>query len=56
MPMYEAGFNYKVEEFGVVTLEADNEEQADEFTREHVREAYDDATNIEVEYIKELKI
>lgn len=54
--MFECGFNYKVEEYGVVTLEADNEGSADYLVREYVRETFPDAMNIEVDYIKEVKI
>lgn len=55
MSNYEIGFTYKVEEYGVVSLTADNDDQADEFAREHVREAYPDVTDIQIDFIKEVK-
>lgn len=52
---YEVDFGYKIEEYGVVTLEADDIEQADEFAREYVKETYLDCTDIVIDTIKEIK-
>lgn len=54
MPMYESGFTYKVEEYGVVCLEADNPEWADQLARDYVSEMFPDATNVEIDYVKEI--
>lgn len=54
MPMYIADFTYDIEEYGSVTLEADNLDQADEFVAEHIREAYPDVKNVSVEALKEI--
>lgn len=54
--MYEAGFTYRIEEYGVVTLEAPDEDMADVLVREYVVETFPDAMNIEIDYIKEAKI
>lgn len=56
MKQFEIGFTYKIEEFGTVELEAVDDFEADEFAREHVREAYPDALNVEIDYIKEIKV
>lgn len=55
MPNYEVDFTYKVEEYGTVELEATDIEQAEEFAREHVNEAYPEVTNLEISSIKEIK-
>lgn len=52
MPLYDIEFNYKIEEYGNVTLEADNEDQADDFGREHIREVFPDAEYIQISNIK----
>ena len=52
MPMYDIGFNYKVEEYGIVSLEADDDNQADEFGREYVRETYPDVVDVEIDYVR----
>lgn len=54
MPMYVAEFKYQVEEWGSVTLEANDLDQADDFVHEHIREAYPDVTSFEVETLKEI--
>lgn len=54
MPMFVGEFRGKVEEWGSVTLEADNLEQADEYVSEHVREAYPDLIEFEIETLKEI--
>lgn len=54
MPRYEIDFTYKVEEYGVVDLEADSLEQAEEFAREHIKEAYSDVTDVNIDTIREI--
>lgn len=54
MPMYVSEFSYKVEEWGTVTLEADDDAQADDYVMEHIREAYPEALDITVESLKVL--
>lgn len=54
MPMYVADFSYDIKEWGSVTLEADDDAQADEFVMEHIREAYPDVTNIDIDSLKVL--
>lgn len=54
MPMYVAEFRGKVDEWGSVTLEADDLNQADEYVAEHIREAYPDLSNVEIETLKEI--
>lgn len=55
MAYYEIDYAYKIKEWGVVTLEADDPEQADEFGREYVLEAFPEVTEIEIESVKEIK-
>lgn len=55
MTFYEVDFTYKVEEYGTVELEADNHEQAEDFAREHIMEAYPEVTNVEINAIKEVR-
>lgn len=54
MPMYAAEFSYDIEEYGTVTLEADSLDQADAEVQEHIREAYPDVKNVNVEVLKEI--
>lgn len=57
MKNFEVGFTYKVEEYGVVTLTGlQDDGEADEQAREYVREAYPDASDIEIDYIKEIVV
>lgn len=51
---YEIGFSYKIEEFGVVALQALDADEADELGREHVYTAFPEATDIRVDYVKEM--
>lgn len=55
MSFYEIDYAYKIKEWGVVTLEADDVEQAEDFGKEYVRESFPDVTEIEIEGIKEIK-
>lgn len=54
--MYEIGFTYKVEEYGVVTLGAQSEGDADLQAREYIQDTFPDAMNVEIDYVKEIKI
>lgn len=54
MAMFVGEFTYDIEEYGAVTLEANDELEADELIREHVRESYPDVKNISVDSIKEV--
>ena len=55
MTFYTVSFEYKVEEFGEVDLEADDTEQADAFAREHISEVYPEVLNVTITDIKEIK-
>lgn len=55
MTFYEVDFTYKVEEYGTVELEADTIEQAEDFAREHVQEAYPEVTSLDITSIKEVR-
>lgn len=55
MTYYTVDFNYKVEEFGQVDLEADDKEQAEAFAREHIHEAYPEVMNVDITDIREIK-
>lgn len=52
---YAVDFSYKIEEYGVVELDADNVEQAEDFAREYFTEAYTDATDFTIDGVKEIK-
>lgn len=54
MKQFEIGFSYKIEEYGVVTLDAVDNSEAEEFGREHVFETYPDVTDITIDYVKEI--
>lgn len=54
MSMYIADFSYDIREWDVVTIEADGISQAEEFVMEHIREAYPDVNDIEIESLKEV--
>ena len=55
MSFYEIDFTYKVEEYGTVTVEAVDREQAEEFAREHISDAYDDVIDVTIDEVKEIK-
>ena len=55
MTYYAVDFSYKIEEYGVVELEADNLEQAEDFAREYVAETYPDVMDVSIDGIKEIK-
>lgn len=52
MSFYEIDFTYKIEEYGTVTLEADDSEQAEEFGREYIKETYTDVMDIQIDEVK----
>lgn len=54
MKQYEIGFSYKIEEYGVITLDATDRDDAEKEGFIHVRETYPDVTDITVDYIKEV--
>lgn len=56
MTNYAVDFSYKIEEYGVVEMEADNIEQAEDFAREYVSETYPDVMDVNIDSIKELKV
>lgn len=54
MKQFEIGFSYKIEEYGVVTLDAVDTDEADTYGREHVYETYPGVADITIDYIKEI--
>lgn len=54
MTQYTVDFTYKIEEYGVVELEADDIEQAEEFAKEYITDTYPDVTDIAIDGIKEV--
>lgn len=55
MTTYDIGFTGKLQEWGDVTLDADNVEQAEEYAREHILDIYPEYMDVEIEYIKQVK-
>lgn len=55
MPMYEVDFDYKIEEYGTVQVEARDNDEAEDFAREHIAEAYPEVTNISINVIREIR-
>lgn len=56
MPNFEIEYEYKIKEFGAITLPADNTEQADEFGMEYIKETYDGISDIVITGIRELPV
>ena len=56
MKQYEVDFSFRMPEWGSVILEAVDKDEAEEFALEHVREAYPDATNIDIDDVKEITV
>lgn len=54
MPAYNVAFSYNVEEFGETVINADDEEQAEYFALEYVRETYPEGNSVSIEKIKEI--
>jgi len=54
MTSYEVNFSYKLPEWGTVTLEAKDLQEAEELALEYVEESYPDVENIEVDAIREI--
>ena len=55
MPMYEVDFSYKLPEWGSVTLEANDVDEAEQLGREYVTDSYQDIEDVEIESVRELK-
>lgn len=56
MKQFEVLFSYKVTEWGSVILNVDTEDDASFEAVEYVREAFPDATDIEIDEIKDITI
>lgn len=54
MKQFEIGFGYKIEEFGVVTLDALDIDDAYVAAEDYVKETYPDVTDITIDYAKEI--
>jgi len=54
MTRYEVNFSYKLPEWGTVTLEAKDLQEAEELALEYVEESYPDVEDIEVDVIREI--
>lgn len=54
MTFYSIEFTGKVEEYGVVELEAVDSDEAENFAREHVAEAYPEYQDVSIDSIKEI--
>ena len=55
MPMYEIEYSYDIREGGATTVEADDNEQAEQYGREYVLETFDDIMNVSIDGVRELK-
>lgn len=53
MVMKEVGFSYKIEEFGVMNMEV--LEGEDDFIIETIRDTYPDVTDINIDYVRDIK-
>ncbi len=56
MKQYEVGFSYKVNEFGTIEMEALNDQDAEDLGLEHVFQTFPEATDIAIDYVKEINI
>lgn len=54
MTNYNVNFDYMVEEFGAVNVEADDTEQATQFAREYVLETYPEACQVVIGEVTEV--
>lgn len=54
MSNYEVEYSCDIPNWGLVTLPADNPEQAEEFAYDYVKDLYDVVSNIEITGVKEL--
>lgn len=57
MSNFQVDFSYKVEEYGTVTVEADDREQAEDFAREYFIESFANSPTCDmvIDDIKEIK-
>lgn len=55
MPQFEVDYTYKIKEYGVVTVDADNITEAEEQGIEFVKELYTDISDVEVDAVREIK-
>ena len=55
MPAYKVYFSYSFEDFGESLINADDEEQAEMFATEYVRETYPEAHAILIEKVEEFE-
>jgi hypothetical protein len=55
MPTYDIEFSYKLPEWGSVTLQADDKEQAELFAREYVIDSFEDVVDLSIDEINEVK-
>lgn len=56
MSMYEIEYEYKIKEYGVIQLPADNTEQADEYAQEYIKETFQDISDVAITGIRELPV
>jgi hypothetical protein len=54
MTNFVVDYTYKIEADGSYTVTADDADQADDLTREYVRETFPDAYGVEIEDVKEI--
>jgi len=55
MPNYEVDYTYKIAETAATTIEADNIEQAEQFTREWVIDTFYPCFDVEIDAVREVK-
>lgn len=53
---YEVDYTFKVEEFGSLDLEADDDDHAESLARQTIAELYPDAMQVVIEEIKEVTV
>lgn len=54
MPAFDVDYDYKVEEYGTISVEADDREQAEQFAREYVLETIPEACQVVITEVKEV--
>lgn len=54
MTAYNVAYSYQVEEFGDTIINADDEEQAEMFALEYVRETYPESNSVIIDSVKEV--
>ena len=55
MPMYEIDFRYKLPEWGTVSLDASDVDEAEDMALDQIETMYADIEDVEIESIRELK-